>query len=521
MSEVPQAKGDSPPGSCPIEPAFRVPVTAPCLLMIFGASGDLTARKLVPALFDLHREGLLPGPFAVLGVSRTPMTDASFRDRLRTAAAEFGAGPFDAAAWDAFAPMIFYHPADVSDPGAFGPLSTRASVLCETSAIPGNVVFYAAVAPKSYAPLVRAIASAGLADPSGAMPGYRRIIIEKPFGEDLESARSLAADVTAVFRESQVYRIDHYLGKETVQNMLVFRFANGIFEPLWNRNYIEHVQITVAESIGVEGRGDYYEGTGAVRDMVQNHLLQLLALVAMEPPVSLSADDVRDEKRKVLHAIEPTPLGELGRACVRGQYTAGSSAGKPVPGYRAEKHVAPGSLAETFAAFRFTIDNWRWGGVPFYLRTGKRMGRALSEIAIRFRPAPTLLFGDTACGQMASNWLVINVSPDEGIYLRFSAKAPGPEVCIRPVEFAFNYHETFGARVPSPYSRLLLDAMHGDATLFPRMDSVEAAWALLDPFLSRWKADPGADLWMYEAGSDGPREADSLFEGNTEGWRSR
>ncbi len=491
-----------------------------CLLVIFGASGDLTARKLVPALFDLHREGLLPAPFAVLGISRTPMTDEAFRDRLRTAAAEFGSSPFDPAAWDAFAPRLFYHPADVSAPGAFGPLSTRAADLCEKAGIPGNVLFYAAVAPKFYAPLVAAIGSAGLAEPSEAMPGYRRIIIEKPFGENLESARSLAREVTAVFREPQVYRIDHYLGKETVQNMLVFRFANGIFEPIWNRNYIEHVQITVAESIGVEGRGDYYEGTGAVRDMVQNHLLQLLAMVAMEPPVSLDADDIRDEKRKVLHAIEPIPPELLGRACVRGQYTAGMSGDKPVPGYRDEKKVAPDSRTETFAAFRFTIGNWRWGGVPFFLRTGKRMGRAISEIAIRFRPAPTLLFSDTPCGQMESNWLVINVSPDEGIYLRFVAKAPGPDVCVRPVEFSFNYRETFGARVPSPYSRLLLDAMHGDATLFPRMDSVEAAWSLLEPFLSRWKSDPGADLFSYEAGTDGPREAEMLFEGTRGGWRS-
>jgi glucose-6-phosphate 1-dehydrogenase len=487
--------------------------------VIFGASGDLVARKLVPALFDLHREKLLPRPFAVLGVSRTPMTDEAFRDRLRTSAAGFGTGPLDTAEWDAFASSVHYHAADISDPAAFEPLSSRAAGLCAAAGIPGNLLFYAAVAPKFYGPLVQAIGRTGLADPTPALPGFRRIVIEKPFGEDLASARALAADVTAVFPEPQLYRIDHYLGKETVQNMLVFRFANGIFEPIWNRNYIEHVQITVAESIGVEGRGEYYEGAGAVRDMVQNHLFQLLALVAMEPPVSLSADDVRDEKRKALHAAAPAPAGPSGRACVRGQYTAGRSGEKPVPGYREERHVAPDSKTESYAAFRFTIDNWRWGGVPFYLRTGKRMRKAYSEIAIRFRPAPTLLFGDTQCGQMESNWLVINVQPDEGIYLRFGAKLPGPAVCVTPVEFSFNYRERFGAKVPSPYSRLLLDAMHGDATLFPRMDSVETAWALLDPFLSRWKADPGADLFFYEAGTDGPAEAGSLFAGRG-GWRT-
>jgi glucose-6-phosphate 1-dehydrogenase len=477
--------------------------------VIFGASGDLAARKLVPALFDLHRERLLPGRFAVLGVSRTPMTDEAFRDKLRTAAAEFGGGPFDLPAWDAFAAGLFYHSADLSSEASFGPLKARAAALCGARGIPGNVIFYAAVAPKFYGPLATAIGRSGLADPDDAMHGFRRIVIEKPFGEDLASARALASEVATVFREPQVYRIDHYLGKETVQNMLVFRFANGIFEPIWNRNYVEHVQITVAETIGVEGRGEYYEGAGAARDMVQNHLLQLLALVAMEPPVSLSADDIRDEKRKVLHAIEPVPAGALGQACVRGQYA----------GYRSEKRVAPDSRTETYAAFRFTIDNWRWGGVPFYLRTGKRMRRACSEIAIRFRPAPTLLFNDTPCGQMESNWLVINVQPDEGIYLRFGAKLPGAAVCVRPVEFSFNYRETFGARVASPYSRLLLDAMLGDATLFPRMDSVEAAWSLLDPFLSRWKADPGADLHAYPAGSDGPAEADALFRGQG-GWRA-
>ena len=399
---------------------------APCLLVIFGASGDLTRRKLVPALFSLHREKLLPEGFAVLGVSRTPHDDASFRSMLAEAAREGKGAAFDGAAWEEFASRLFYHPGDILDTDGFPSLKERVRALCAERGIPGNLLFYLALSPKHYAPAIRGIGASGLSAPEEAMPGYRRVVIEKPFGTDLASALALSGAVSEVFREEQVFRIDHYLGKETVQNLLVFRFGNGIFEPLWNRRYIDHVQITVAEDMGVGSRGEYYDGFGAVRDMLQNHLLQLLALVAMEPPISLSADDVRDEKLKVLRSVEPVPFERVGDVCVRGQYTAGRIRGEEVPPYRGEKNVAPGSLTETFVAARFTVDNWRWNGVPFYLRSGKRLGGRASEIAIRFRPAPYRLFEKTACGQLESNNLVLNIQPEEGITLEFGAKLPGP-----------------------------------------------------------------------------------------------
>ncbi|MGE5247334.1 MAG: glucose-6-phosphate dehydrogenase [Verrucomicrobiota bacterium] len=491
----------------------------PCLLVIFGASGDLTRRKLVPSLYALHREKLLPEAFAVLGVSRTRFDDASFRERLLEAAREELGEAFDRDAWAQFCSRLFYHPGDILDAAGFPALRERVRNLCAERGIPGNLLFYLSLAPKHYAPAVAGIGASGLATPEESMPGYRRVVIEKPFGNDLGSARTLSEAVAAVFREDQVYRIDHYLGKETVQNLLVFRFANGIFEPVWNRNYIDHVQITVAEDIGVGSRGDYYDGAGAVRDMLQNHLLQLLALVAMEPPISLSANDVRDEKLKLLRSVEPISSDAVGEACVRGQYAAGKIGGEAVPAYRTEKDVPPGSLSETFVAARFTIDNWRWGGVPFYLRSGKRLAARVSEIAIRFRPAPYRLFEATACGQMESNLLVLNLQPDEGIFLQFGAKSPGPAICVQPVQFRFSYEQAFGARSPSAYGRLLLDAMLGDATLFPRADIVDVSWALLEPFLARWRENPGRDLYFYPGGSWGPREADDLLSKEGRAWR--
>ncbi|HEY7586813.1 MAG TPA: glucose-6-phosphate dehydrogenase [Candidatus Deferrimicrobiaceae bacterium] len=490
-----------------------------CLLVIFGASGDLTRRLLIPDLFGLHREGLLPDGFAVLGVSRTAYTDDAFRSLLRDTARERGPGAFDGSQWDSFAGRLFYHAADLEDPASYRGLSDRIRSLCAGRGIPDNVVFYAAVAPRHYASLVGRIGEARLATPSGDLPGFRRLIVEKPFGRDLAGARALNREIGSVFHDSQVYRIDHFLGKETVQNLFVFRFGNGIFEPLWNRNYVDHVQITVAETIGVEGRGNFYEDAGAVRDMIQNHLLQLLALVAMEPPNSLAGDDVRDEKLKVLKSIVRVPPGRIGEACVRGQYLEGEIEGKKVPAYRSEKDVSPGSFTETYAAIRFSIDNWRWAGVPFYLRTGKRMARKISEIAIQFHPAPSTLFRDTACGQLESNLLVINIQPEEGIYLRFGAKEPGPVVCVRPVDFNFTYREAFGARSTPAYGRLLLDVMHGDPSLFPREEDVEASWTLLDPFLTRWQENPSKDLYFYPAGSWGPTEADALMKGGRDKWR--
>jgi glucose-6-phosphate 1-dehydrogenase len=488
--------------------------------VIFGASGDLARRKLVPALFDLHQEKVLPDGFAVLGVSRTPHTDASFRERLLAAAREEAGERFDAPGWETFASRLFYHPGDILDAEGFPALRDRVRSLCGERGIPGNLLFYLSLAPKHYAAAVRGIGASGLSRPEEPLPGFRRVVIEKPFGSDLASARALSGDVSAVFRERQIFRIDHYLGKETVQNLLVFRFGNGIFEPLWNRNYIDHVQITAAEAIGVGSRGDYYDGAGAVRDMLQNHLLQLLALVAMEPPISLSAEDVRDEKLKLLRSVEPVPPDRLGEMCVRGQYTAGPVRGEAVPAYRSEAGVPAGSLTETYVAARFTVDNWRWGGVPFFLRSGKRLAGRATEIAIRFRPAPYRLFEHTACGQMESNQLVLNIRPDEGIFLQFGAKFPGPSICVQPVQFRFSYEQAFGEKSPPAYGRLLLDAMLGDATLFPRQDIVEVSWELLEPYLDRWRENPGRDLYFYPAGSWGPREADELLAREGRQWRT-
>lgn len=491
----------------------------PSLLVIFGASGDLARRLLIPDLFGLFLEGLLPNRFAVLGVSRTPYSDDAFRALLRDSAREIGDAKFDASRWDAFAAGLHYHSADLESTESYPALSERIRSICTARGIPGNIIFYAAVAPRHYVSLVRRIGEAKIAAPSDDLPGFRRVIVEKPFGRDLATARALNREILSVFPDGQVYRIDHFLGKETVQNLFVFRFANGIFEPVWNRNYIDHVQITVAETIGVEGRGDYYDDAGAVRDMIQNHLLQLMALVAMEPPNSLNVDDVRGEKLKLLKSIGLIPGDRVEEVCVRGQYAEGEIGGKKVPAYRTEKNVSPDSFTETYAALRLSVDNWRWAGVPFYLRTGKRMARKVSEVAIQFRPSPSLLFKDTLCGQIDSNLLVMNLQPEEGIFLRFGAKEPGPVVCVRPVDFHFTYREAFGARSTPAYGRLLLDVMHGDPTLFPREEDVEASWTLLDPVLRRWQEDPGKGLRFYPAGGWGPREADALLVAGRDIWR--
>jgi glucose-6-phosphate 1-dehydrogenase len=502
--------GTAPPGTA----------LSPCLLVIFGASGDLTRRLLLPDLFTLFREGFLPKGFTVLGAARSPWDDGAFRGAMRDAARKFRPDAFDEPSWKAFSDGLFYSRADLEDEESVKGLSARIGALCREREIPGNVVFYAAVAPSLYPSLVRTLGEAGLARPTEDLPGYRRLVVEKPFGRDLESARALNREVHEVFGESQVFRIDHFLGKETVQNIFVFRFANGIFEPIWNRNYIDHVQITVSESLGIEGRGSFYEGTGAARDVLQNHLLQLLALVAMEPPGALGGEAVRDERLKVLRSIEPVPVERAGEVCVRGQYVEGRIDGKAVPAYRAEKNVSPGSLTETYVAMKLFIDNWRWGGVPFYLRTGKRMPRKVTEIAIQFHPAPYRLFKDTPCGQMASNLLLVNIQPEEGIVLRFGAKEPGPEVCVRPVDLHFTYREAFRAGETPAYGRLLLDVMEGDRTLFIREDTVEVSWYFLEPFLRRWREDPSRDLHFYPAGSWGPPEADALMEGGRDKWRS-
>jgi glucose-6-phosphate 1-dehydrogenase len=487
----------------------------PFTLVIFGASGDLTRRKLMPALWSLYAGRTLPEPFAIVCTARSEMTDDEFRTRVREGVTEFARLKIPAqAVWERFAKSVHYVAGDPSDPELYGRLKQRLAEIDAARGGPDNHLFYCATPPSLYDDIIANLGVAGLAR---SQRGWTRIIVEKPFGRDLESARALNRQVTSVFDEHQVYRIDHYLGKETVQNILVFRFANGIFEPLWNRNHVAEVQITVAESIGVEGRGSYYEEAGALRDMVQNHMLQLLCLIGMEPPVTFDAGPVRDEKNKVMQAMLPIDPAKVDEFALRGQYTAGYVTGKPVPGYRQEKGVKPDSTTETFAALRLHIDNWRWAGVPFYLRTGKRLAKRVSEIAIRFHPTPHMIFRRSESGLMP-NLLVIRIQPDEGISLTVGAKVPGPDLKLGPVTLDFKYGEVFGAEPPEAYERLLLDAIHGDATLYARGDWVEQAWALLQPVLDAWGSGL-AGLPTYEAGTWGPPEADAFITRDGGAWR--
>lgn len=489
----------------------------PCIMVIFGASGDLTSRKLVPALYNLARERRLPGGFSVVGFARRDWDDAAFRQTLREAVnANSRAGPVEEALWASFAEGIFYHRASFDDPSGYARLAERLAAIDAARDTGGNRVFYLATPPEAYPEIIARLGDHGLNRSPG--DGWTRIIIEKPFGRDLESARDLNRRVLAVFDERQVYRIDHYLGKETVQNLLVFRFANGIFEPIWNRRYVDHVQITVAESLGVEDRGGYYDRAGALRDMIQNHLTQLLTLTAMEPPVAYDADAVRDEKVKVLRAIRPIAPAEAEKFTVRGQYGPGSVSGRPVRGYRNERGVAPDSQTETYVALKLFVENWRWAGVPFYLRSGKALPRRVSEIAIQFRSVPTLLFADTPVNEIEPNVLAIRIQPDEGITLKFSSKVPG-QAQIRPVTMDFRYGTSFGVASPEAYERLLLDCMLGDSTLFTRRDEVEASWALLTPILEGWAAGPPQDFPNYEAGAWGPAAADAFIARDGRAWR--
>jgi glucose-6-phosphate 1-dehydrogenase len=502
----------------PLRAGMRMQRTPePCTVVIFGATGDLTHRKLVPALYNLQRERLLPPGFNVIGFARRDWTDDFFRDSLLEDARQFSRSGVDDTLWASFAEGIFYVQSSFDDPAGYEALARRLTELDEQRGAGGNRLFYLATPPESYSTIIQQLGAAGLArSPSG---GWVRIIVEKPFGRDLSSARALNAEVHHVFDESQVYRIDHYLGKETVQNILVFRFANGIFEPLWDRSYVDHIQITVAETVGVEGRGGYYEHAGALRDMVQNHLMQLLTLTAMEPPVGYRADAVRDEKVKVLRAIRPVAPEVVGEYTVRGQYGPGTVNGQAAPGYREESGVAPDSRTETYIALQFFVDNWRWAGVPFFLRTGKRLPKRASEIAIQFRQAPLMLFDTGPLNDIEPNVLTIKVQPDEGITLRFSSKVPGQDNQIRPVTMDFRYNASFGVESPEAYERLLLDAMLGDSTLFTRSDEVEASWSLITPIHQGWDAAPAPDFANYEAGSWGPREADKLLGRDWRSWR--
>ncbi|MDQ4120799.1 MAG: glucose-6-phosphate dehydrogenase [Acidobacteriota bacterium] len=490
----------------------------PCVMVIFGATGDLTKRKLFPALYNLAKQGFLPENFAVVGVGRQEMASDDFRRKINGEFREF-IKESDKKLLNWFCERTFYTGGDFDDDKKlFKDLKELLAEVCETFKIPENFFYYLATPPQLFANVAQKIARNGLSKEENG--NWRRFVFEKPFGHDLESARNLNQQLLKTLKERQIYRIDHYLGKETVQNILVFRFGNSIFEPIWNRNYVDHVQITVAEKLGVETRGGYYDTAGALRDMIPNHIFQLVTLTGMEPPVSFEADEVRDEQTKVLHAIQPfTPEDVLSKT-VRGQYGAGKIDDKSVPAYRSEPQVAPDSNTETYAALKLTIDNWRWAGVPFYVRTGKRMPGRHSEIVIQFKRAPFVLFRNTPVERLTTNRIVVHIQPDEGITLHFGAKIPGPIVNMGAVDMDFNYLDHFGEHVSTGYERLLYDCMIGDATLFQRADMVEASWGIVSPVLDVWHAIPARSFPNYEAGSWGPHEADELLERDGRRWKN-
>jgi glucose-6-phosphate 1-dehydrogenase len=490
----------------------------PCTLVIFGAAGDLTKRKLIPALYNLARQRLLPAEFSVIGVARNPFTTESFREQISKDVRELSTGAFDSGLWDGMVSRLYYLTAEFDDPSAYRKLADQLAQISKDHGTCDNVLFYFATAPDFFASIARRLKEAGLTRNDAER--WSRVIVEKPFGRDLASAVKLNRDLQEVLDENQIYRIDHYLGKETVQNILVFRLANGIFEHLWNARYIDHVQITVAETLGVEQRGGYYDHSGALRDMVPNHIFQLISLTAMEPPISFDADSVRDEQVKVLRAMKPLSDEDVLTHTVRGQYGAGVVGDRKLPNYRAETNVAPLSNTESFAALKLTVDNWRWTGVPFYLRVGKAMQKRVTEITIQFKQPPFTLFRNTSIDELAPNQLVINVQPDEGISLSFGAKVPGATVKLGEVNMHFRYSDYFGKTPATGYERLLYDGMCGDQTLFQRADMVEAAWKTVDPVLAVWQALPARGFPNYSAGSWGPREADQLLERDGRQWRA-
>jgi glucose-6-phosphate 1-dehydrogenase len=515
----------------------ETPKTAdPCVMVIFGATGDLTKRKLLPALYNLARQDFLPHSFAIVGVGRQEMTTEEFRDLMSANLGEF-AGTQAAGLQKDAQPLpdgsgsplsgdklikwllerTYYTGGDFDDDKKlFTDLKDLLGEVTAAHQIPDNYFFYMATPPDLFANVTQKVVKNGLGKEENG--NWRRFVYEKPFGTDLPSAEALNQKLLRLIKERQIYRIDHYLGKETVQNILVFRFGNSIFEPIWNRNFVDHVQITVAEKLGVEQRGGYYDSAGALRDMIPNHILQLVTLTAMEPPVSFDADPVRDEQAKILQAIQAFSPEDVLQRAVRGQYGAGEIDGKSVPAYRDEERVSPASNTETFAALKLDIDNWRWAGVPFYVRTGKRLATRHSSIVIQFKKAPFMLFRETGIERLTTNRIVIHIQPDEGITLHFGAKIPGPVVNMGPVDMDFNYLDHFGEQVATGYERLLYDCMIGDATLFQRADMVEAGWRIVQPVIDVWKALPARDFPNYAAGSWGPAEADAFMTADGRRW---
>ena len=490
----------------------------PCVMVIFGAAGDLTGRMLIPALYNLAQASLLSSNFAVVGVARAQLSNDDLKNRVREEVQRYCGDCIESKLWEWFEERFYYLPGNFSDDSLYPQLKDFLARVDQEHATHQNVFYYLATAPSFFGPVVEKLAAAGLMEQSNGR--WRRVIIEKPFGHDLESARSLNQQLLKVADEKQIYRIDHYLGKETVQNILAFRFANGIFEPVWNRRYIDHVQISVAETVGVEGRGSYFDQAGSLRDMVPNHIMQLISLTAMEPPISFDANAVRDEQAKILHAIQPMTAEEVLSRTVRGQYGDGTEEGTRVTAYRSEPDVPADSRTETFVAIKLLIDNWRWADVPFYLRTGKRMPVRNTHIVIEFRQAPFVLFRDTPVEHLMPNQLVLHIQPEEGISLQFAAKVPGPVMRLGTVDMNFEYQEYFGKQPSTGYERLLHDCMIGDQTLFQRADMVEAGWSVVNPILDLWKALPPRNFPNYVSGTWGPKEADELLERDGRRWRN-
>ena len=483
------------------------------VFVIFGASGDLTKRKLIPALFSLHKLNLLPENFAIIGTARSELSDSDFRESMRAAINEYG--EMDESRVEDFLKIIYYVSTDSEDDASFTNLKSKLKNVREKLSVKGNTIFYLSTPPKLYSAIPKLLAAQGLNNESD---GWKRLIIEKPFGYDLQSAEDLHEKLMHDWKEDQIYRIDHYLGKETVQNVLVTRFSNGIFEPLWNRNFIHHIEITSAEDIGVEKRGGYYDSSGALRDMIQNHLLQLVGLIAMEPPASLEAAAIRSEINKVFQALRPIKDDEITDHVIRGQYLSSTIKGNKVKGYREEEGVPENSKTETFAAIKFYIDNWRWGGIPFYIRTGKRLPTRVTEVVIHFKPTPHYLFAQQDfCN--SCNQLIIRIQPDEGILLKFGMKTPGPGFNVQNVNMDFHYSDIAHQKVSPAYERLIHDSMIGDKTLFAQSNEVMAAWKFLTPILQAWKNDCRVPIYGYPAGTWGPEQADSLIEEKDMTWR--